>query len=332
MAVVMTQPIPTIRLLRPGTFTSAEGRSVTFSLADLEQIASGYDVANDPAPLVKGHPKIDDPAMGWTKSLAVQDGELVAVPDRVEPSFAEEVKAGRYAKVSAQLYTPTHPNNPRPGGWYLKHIGFLGAHAPGVRGLGTVAFAGDDDGHELLTVAFAQSPQKQEPDVTDPKKKDDADTVSFAEREAELASREQAIKDREAALDAKAAEDRHADHVSFAEGLTKGGKLAPAAVSAVVGVMDALAGDVGGEPVISFGETKVTPIDAFKKLFDSAVPLVSLGEMGGKQPGEGDTAVSFAAPAGYDVDPEAAALHARAKALQDADPKLSWMDAVRRAA
>lgn len=132
---------PKIAILRPGTFTSTEGASVTFTRADLAQIASSYNAARDPAPIVVGHPKINDPAFGWIGSLALEGDVLVAQASEIVPSFAEAVQAGHYRKVSAQLYQPGDPNSPAPAGWYLRHVGFLGAAAPAIKGLGTVSFA-----------------------------------------------------------------------------------------------------------------------------------------------------------------------------------------------
>lgn len=271
----MTSAAPKpIRIFRPGTFTSVEGVEVSFGAAELQAIAEGYDAAANPAPLVIGHPKMDDPAYGWVSGLAVEDGMLVAHPDRVEPSFAEIVREGRYAKVSAQFYPPDHPHNPKPGVHYLKHVGFLGAHAPGVKGLGTVSLA-DGEAGPLLTLDL--DPTTQEKPMPDPEKKE----LSFAERQAELDKRETAIKAREDEA-AKAARDaRHADHVSFAETMVEGAKLAPAGKQLLIGVLDEL-----GErsEVVSFGEAdadKMTPVAALKKLLGGAKPLVSLGEHAG---------------------------------------------------
>lgn len=133
--------VPTIAIMRPGSFTSVEGTKISFSRADLAQIASSYDAKRDPAPIVVGHPQTNDPAFGWIGALEVQGDVLVAKPSEIAPSFAEAVKAGHYRKISAQLYQPGDPNSPNPNGYYLRHVGFLGAAAPAIKGLGTVAFA-----------------------------------------------------------------------------------------------------------------------------------------------------------------------------------------------
>ncbi|WDF73490.1 hypothetical protein [Novosphingobium sp. KACC 22771] len=320
----MDQTSPSIRIARVGTFTSNEGVKVSFGAKELAAAASAYDPASDPAPLVVGHPKIDAPAYGWVSGLAMDGDVLVATPDKIEPSFAELVRKGSYPKVSAQFYTPDHPGNPKPGNWYLKHIGFLGAHAPGIKGLGTVQFAaGDDEG--ALTFDFPTDGDNDVTKITE---------ASFAERSAALDARDAELKAREAEIAAREKEDakraadaRHTEHVSFAEGLVSSAKLAPAAKGLVVGLLD----HFEATAVVSFGEAgDMAPADAFRKLLDTAKPLIDFGEHG-KKP-EGDKSyVSFAAPEGYDVDPERGELYAKAKAIQNDNPKMAWMDCVRRA-
>lgn len=316
-----------IRIFRPGTFTSVEGTQVSFGAGELQAIADAYDAAADPAPLVIGHPRIEDPAYGWVDRLAVEDGALVAYPGDVEPSFAELVRQGRYRKVSAQLYPPDHPANPKPGGWSLKHVGFLGAHAPGVKGLGTVSLAAGDAG-DLITIINQETVMSDKKTGEQPKGEDQA--ASFAEREAALAEREAGLKKREDAAAKAAADARHADHVSFAEGLVKDAKLAPAGKAKLVAIMDRL----GETPdVVSFGEgdgDKLAPVAALKSLLSGAKPLVSLGEAAPAEKGGGAKVASFAAPPGYDVDPEQLELHAKARALMVDNPNLTLIDAVRR--
>jgi hypothetical protein len=135
-----------IDIFRSGTHTDSRGRQFAFSDADLQTVASKYDPALHHAPIVVGHPKDNHPAYGWVKSIAFQDGHLVAEPEDIEPQFADLVKAKRYRKVSASFYSPDQPNNPAPGHYYLRHVGFLGAAAPAVKGLKPVEFADDDDG------------------------------------------------------------------------------------------------------------------------------------------------------------------------------------------
>ncbi|HEU4958973.1 MAG TPA: hypothetical protein VFT56_01080 [Sphingomonas sp.] len=269
----MALTTPQISFLRPGTFTDVSGRQVTFGEADLAAIAAAYDPSSDPAPLVIGHPKTDDPAFGWVGSVTVAGDRLVATPSDIEPAFAEAVRAGRYRKVSACLYPPDHSGNPKPGSWYLKHIGFLGAKAPAIKGLGTVALS--EDGEDAVTLSFSQE------QMMDPKDQE----AAFAERDQALTAREEALAakeaefaEREKTAKAAATKARHDENVAFAEALIGQAKLAPAAKDRVVGLMDGL----DAEATVSFGEgdgaQELTPLAAFKSLFDGAQPVVALGE------------------------------------------------------
>lgn len=337
-AISFSSSAGTIRIFKPGSFTSVDGSRHSFSRDDLVQAAAAYDPAGDPAPLVIGHPAIDHPAYGWATGLRLEGDELIADVDQVEPGFAETVNAGRYRKVSASFYPPSHHGNPKPGSWYLKHIGFLGAAAPALKGLGTVSLA-EGDSAGLVSFALHDTPEhepSQEKSTVTTKTEDK--TADFAERQRALDEREASVKAREAAAVAreeaamKAARDaRHTEHVSFAEDMVSKGTLAPAGKGLLVGVLDQLGEKV--EPV-SFGEAeadKMPPAAALKKLLGGAVPLVSFAELAPKGGDHTVKVANFAAPPGYSVDPAQAELFARAKAIQAEKPDMAWMDAVRQA-
>lgn len=140
-------PAPkSLHIFKPGQWTTAAGEVIEFSQADLQATARAYDPKKSKAPLVVGHPKVDHPAKGWTVALSANERGLFAAADKVDPEFAESVRAGSYGTVSAKFYRPTDANNPVPGVWYLRHIGFLGAQPPGVKGLDDPEFAESDDG------------------------------------------------------------------------------------------------------------------------------------------------------------------------------------------
>ena len=150
----------TLHIFRTGEFTPMEGTTLKFSDDDLKAVAENYDPAVSQAPIVIGHPKMNAPAWGWVTSVSQDAKGLHAAADQVDASFATAVNEGRYKKISASFFTPKSPNNPTPGKYYLRHVGFLGAVAPAVKGLTPpefadkeVSFAEDD---EVVTVEFAQ--------------------------------------------------------------------------------------------------------------------------------------------------------------------------------
>lgn len=104
--------------------------------AMIDTAVAAFSAAKHEPPLVVGHPKDNSPAFGWTealKSVVRLDGTkvLLAKFKEVAPEFEELVKAGRYKKRSAAFY---------PDG-SLRHVGFLGAVPPAVKGLADLQFA-----------------------------------------------------------------------------------------------------------------------------------------------------------------------------------------------
>jgi hypothetical protein len=135
-----------LHIIKPGTHTAMSGARVEFRESDLAATVAAYDPALHEAPMVIGHPKHDAPAAGWIKSLTATAQGLIAEPQQVDAAFAEQVAKGRYKKISATFYHPDAANNPVPGVYYLRHVGFLGAQPPAVKGLRPIELADGEDG------------------------------------------------------------------------------------------------------------------------------------------------------------------------------------------
>lgn len=143
-------PFTGVEVFRAGDHTDSAGRRRTFSEADLDKIAA-YDPATHEAPVVIGHPEHNAPAFGWVERLYREGPVLKADFKDVAPEFANLVKAGRFKKRSISLY---------PDG-SLRHVGFLGAVPPAIKGLRDVAFA---EG-EASTFEFGEDFQDPEKSV-----------------------------------------------------------------------------------------------------------------------------------------------------------------------
>ncbi|KGQ31922.1 hypothetical protein [Gallibacterium anatis] len=133
-----------IEIFRAGTRQDANGNTVTITADDLKTIAANYSTQYHEAPIVIGHPKHDNPAYGWIKGLVAEGEVLKAEPQQVDSEFAELVREGKFKKISAAFYLPNSANNPKPEGFYLRHVGFLGAMPPAVKGLKDPVFADSD--------------------------------------------------------------------------------------------------------------------------------------------------------------------------------------------
>ncbi|QQQ22562.1 hypothetical protein [Klebsiella grimontii] len=131
----------TLAVFAPGTHTAMDGRTITFTPEDCIDLANSYDPSVSEAPFVIGHPSLTAPAYGWAERLEYRDGIVYVAPRQVNPAFAEAFNAGSYKKRSLSIYQPDSPGNPKPGHFYARHVGFLGAVPPGVKGLPDAQFA-----------------------------------------------------------------------------------------------------------------------------------------------------------------------------------------------
>jgi hypothetical protein len=143
-----------LHIFKAGSFTPMGGAEpLSFSEADIAASAAAYNPSVYRAPLVIGHPKLDGPAWGYVKSASANAGGLWAEHDAVVPEFAEWVNAGFYGAISTAFWPPDHPNNPTPGVYAIKHVGFLGGTPPAVKGLTPPSFSGADESG-LVVVRF----------------------------------------------------------------------------------------------------------------------------------------------------------------------------------
>lgn len=186
-----------INIFKAGKHTSASGQLLEFKESDLQATVNAYNPETHEAPIVVGHPKDNGPAYGWIQSLAFsEDSGLEADPQQVDPDFSEMVNAGRFKKVSASFYTPESPNNPVPGVFYLRHVGFLGAQPPAVKGLRDVSFSDSEEGivefGEWNDIQNASLWRKLREWMISQHSQEEADKVipSYAVEELEAAARE----------------------------------------------------------------------------------------------------------------------------------------------
>ncbi|MDA8082291.1 MAG: hypothetical protein M0024_01370 [Nitrospiraceae bacterium] len=121
-----------IPIFKAGTHTDSAGDTQTWTEQDLDRIAA-YDPAKHEAPVVIGHPKSNAPAYAWVEAVKREGSMLYMKMKDIAPEFSDMLKRKLFKKRSISLY---------PDG-SLRHVGFLGAMPPAVKGLPDVAFADD---------------------------------------------------------------------------------------------------------------------------------------------------------------------------------------------
>lgn len=345
-----------LQIFTAGKRTDANGITVDFDESMLAQIAAIYDPALHEAPFVLGHPRHDAPAYGWAASLSKSGDRLLAEPRQVDPVFSESVQSGRYKKISASFYLPGSPHHPIADSEvpYLRHVGFLGAMPPAVKGMAAIEFAEDEEGvffaefGDYVDMEMADTLAATFQDMRDwliessglenadrvlpswrietlrriaqrPMRQAEPQSLSpiYSEEPmaTELEAREASVAERERKL-------LVAEAANFCDGLISGGR------GGVAGVRDkavALLAQLSAESIVEFGEGEsANPADVVKEILSAFPKDVVFTEVA---PASGDMKVK---------DLDTVALASKAKALvakrKAEGETLDYADAVREVA
>ncbi len=277
----MTNHTEWIPIFRTGTHTDSAGNTKTWTDQELDHIVSAYNPAKHEAPVVIGHPKDNAPAYGWVEKLK-REGEMLYMKMKdIIPAFADMIAQKMFKKRSISLY---------PDGT-LRHVGWLGAMPPAVKGLPDIQFK--NEGGET-TIEFEEAPEKNLKEEKSmsfwerlKKRMGDAG-ISFAElfgsetpptlfteadiktkidagiadalkaKEAEFSEaakkREEDLKKREIALRTQEADAKKAAIASFCEDMKKKGILIPAMDKLGMGITEFMSQIASIETPIEFGE------------------------------------------------------------------------------
>ena len=130
-------------VFRTGEQTDANGNTKNWTETDLDLIVAKYNNQNPDgrhdAPVVIGHPVNNSPAYAWVQELKRAGNTMFAKFTQIEPQFEDLIKEGRFKKVSIALYPDM----------MLRHVGFLGAIPPAVKGLKDANFSSNAEFAEL---------------------------------------------------------------------------------------------------------------------------------------------------------------------------------------
>jgi phage virion morphogenesis protein len=295
------EDIMQIPVFRTGTHTDSNGNKRTWTEADLDRMVASYDPKRHEAPVVIGHPTDNAPAWGWVEALNRTGDTLYAKPKDLVPEFVDMVKKGMFKKRSISLY----------GDGTLRHIGFLGALPPAVKGLPDIQFG---EG-EAITIEFEEHKQheggrkmgvmnaidwikqqagKMGVTIADPPESPLGATFSEAELQIKIEAarkeerdkaaqefseagnaREKDIKAREEKIRQREIKAKKDDIAAFCEALQKEGTLTPAMMKVGMGMTNFLESIAAIETTIEFGEgdekKKQAPIE-FMQAFLRGLP------------------------------------------------------------
>lgn len=125
-----------IEIARVGKVADSNGVSRDLTPDWIQTVIANYSAGPHEAPAVLGHPDNDTaPAHGWVQEIRLNGDLLEARFADTNDEFENAIERGEYKKRSASFYL--NPPN-------LRHVGFLGAQPPAIKGLRDIQFVEGD--------------------------------------------------------------------------------------------------------------------------------------------------------------------------------------------
>lgn len=132
------------KVFTTGWHIDSSGHKKLWTQNDLDRIVSSFNPAFHEPPLVIGHPSDNAPAFGWVAGIKREGNDLYLKYKDVAAEFKDWATKKLFKKKSIAVY---------PDG-SLRHIGYLGAMPPAIKGLPDFAF---NDGNRGTAITYEYS-------------------------------------------------------------------------------------------------------------------------------------------------------------------------------
>ncbi len=243
-----------VEVFQAGEQTDSSGNTKNWTTSDLEKIVKNYNAKQHEAPVVVGHPKDNAPAFGWVAGLKTDGKKLYARFKQLIPEFIDAVKRGLYKKRSISLYPD----------FSLRHIGFLGAVPPAIKGLADIKFCEN----ESITIEFNDKNGSGEKAFSQKTRGSQSMTARKTDRESEVSRLKAQLKEEQK-------KNRLSEFKEFVNRLHSGGKIVSELRDDVVELMEVM--HQIGE--YEFSEGNVYVVDKFRDYLEKQPPIVHFGEV-----------------------------------------------------
>lgn len=229
-------------VFRCGTHRDHSGVMRTITESDIDKAISAYRA--DTAPIVVGHPSLNAPAYGWIKDFRRSGSTVQARASSVIPEFAEAVKAGLYKNRSLSFN----------GDGTFRHVGFLGAAAPAIKGLKEILFS---EQGECVTVELPEAVENNTEAQEEPSKvKETIEDLTHK------------IQELESKLTSEQSKRRRMEFAAYADSLINAGRLKATVKDQVIETMEALHSTDSAD----FADSETSNLTRFKELLTAILP------------------------------------------------------------
>lgn len=244
---------------------------------DLAELADAFDAEANPVAGVIGHPKSDTPAHALVKAVRAEGNKLFATVTNFSDKLIAKLKSGEIINRSAAFFGADHEANPTPGKLALRHLGFLGASAPGIPGMQPLkkafSFTADEDEELVVDSAPASAVVFDAPATPIHHVKEDSKPMATETKDdAALEADRKQLADDRAEFDARVESARKSASKSRVTTLVTAGKVLPANSAALEQVFNAL----DDEEIEFAADDKAAPADKLFAILSAGPPLVDI--------------------------------------------------------
>ena len=137
-------------VFKTGEHKDSNGNVKFWTKDDLDKICYQFQNVHHNVPVCVGHPKTNSPAYGWIEDVKRVGENLYCSFKDIREEFKNALKQGLFKNRSISLDKDLN----------IRHIAFLGAQAPAIKGLEEFCFS-DCDPNDLYVYCFTDVQDKE---------------------------------------------------------------------------------------------------------------------------------------------------------------------------
>ena len=209
------------QIFRTGKHVDSKGNEREWTIEDLDKIAYQANNVHKNSPICVGHPQSNSPAYGWLKNVQRIGNGLYCDFKDVQKEFVEAVKKGLFKNRSISLDKDLN----------IRHLAFLGAQAPAIKGLEQFCFEDDEDTQDIEFTNFSDIEEQKE-ERNDKVEKIEEMQNQLAEKDAQIDKLQKQIAEAETAKKVQDFED-------FCDKAIEKGNILPKHKESIVNILTA---------------------------------------------------------------------------------------------
>ena len=213
-------------IFNTGKHKDSKGRIKEWTTDDLDKIVYQSKNVHKDSPICVGHPQSNTPAYGWLTNVQRIGNGLYCEFKDVQKEFVEAVKKGLFKNRSLSL----------DGDLNIRHLAFLGAQAPAIKGLEHFCFADDSNAQTFEMTEFSDIENESKDKNTENER---MKMEELEKMQAQLSEKDAQIEKLQRQIAADEAAKKRQEFEDFCEKAIEKGNILPKHKECIVNILTA---------------------------------------------------------------------------------------------